>query len=107
MKSSNSLITKMLMSDWKPASNSVHVKCKKTSMNSGTESFKWPKMRMPESDQEFFTSFVTAVQPDSSNKFTKPYKNSTMTGTQISEEPVIRSWPPTKELASGTFCEIA
>ena len=60
---------------------------------------------MPESDHESSTLSATAVQPDSNNKFTRPYKSSTTTRTQTSEEPAIRSWPVMKEPESGTSCE--
>ena len=93
------------MSDSKPASNSAHARFKKISTNSGTEYSKWLKTRMPESDHESSTLSATAVQPDSNNKFTRPYKSLTMTRTQTSEEPATRSWPATKEPESGTFCE--
>ena len=105
MKSLSTPTMKMPMSDLKPASNSAHARSKKTSTNSGTESLKWLKTRMQESGQEFSTLSATAVQPDSNNKFTRPYKSSTTTRTQTLEEPATRSWPATKEPASGTSCE--
>jgi hypothetical protein len=105
MKFLNTPIMKILMSDSKPANSSAHARSKKTLTNFGTESLKWLKMKMLESGQEYCTSSATAVQPDSSNRYMRPYKSLIMTKTQTSGEPATRSWPVTKEPVSGTSCE--